>query len=406
MRRVQACALLFMVLVPMLTPGTARAQFTGPEDYDIPNGHFYTQAVPGRTDGSGFMVANATGIPFWDEYQRYGAWQELGYPISKRFIFNGAIAQAFERGVLRWDVAKGAADVLSRDQVRNIPGDARRAEARHWEEGLARHQPWSGWWWSVSGVGPALEAPGGPLSKYDRLVSQITGHDPGTQRWEASELRPAGRGLQWAGHCNGWAAASLLELEPTEPREVGGVWFSVADQKGLLSDYHFADSALWSYGGADDVNPADFHRALLGWLRDQHFPMIMTFNMGSEEVWSYPAFQFQLVHGPDILDPNVTLVEAVVWLADNDVPADFVGVKFWPSIEGKRFTYWLAGPPDNPTDGEFTGANVAGRFARPYQVWYPDANQRNVDRVLAAPELHEEFLRNIVGDERPAGRPT
>ena len=48
-------------------------------------------------------------------------------------------------------------------------------------------------------------------------------------------------------HCNGFAAAALLEPEPTEQREILGITFSVADLKGLLVDYHFGDAAAWSF---------------------------------------------------------------------------------------------------------------------------------------------------------------
>ena len=52
----------------------------------------------------------------------------------------------------------------------------------------------------------------------------------------------------WAGHCNGFAAAALLEPEPLEPVTALGVTFSVADLKGLLVDYHFGDAAAWTFG--------------------------------------------------------------------------------------------------------------------------------------------------------------
>lgn len=73
-------------------------------DYAIANGHFYTQAngKPLGTDKSGFAITNDDGIRFWDEFQRLGGVQGVGYPISKRFQWGGFTCQAMQRGVMQW----------------------------------------------------------------------------------------------------------------------------------------------------------------------------------------------------------------------------------------------------------------------------------------------------------------
>ena len=86
---------------------------------------------------------------------------------------------------------------------------------------------------------PHLFDPNGPLAKYDLFVTRNGRDNPATLAWEQRELWLSG--FSWAGHCNGWAAAALLEPEPTAPVTRAGVDFSVADLKGLLSSYHFAD---------------------------------------------------------------------------------------------------------------------------------------------------------------------
>ena len=159
--------------------------------------------------------------------------------------------------------------------------------------GEAAVQPWSGWWWPAgsAGGGPTLFAPDGPLDKYDRYVAATSGESPGTRAWEREELYIPG--VPWAGHCNGFAAAALLEPEPTQPISVLGITFSVADQKGLLVDYHFGDSAAWSFGADSDLNPADFHRMLLTWIGEAGQGFVLTYDMGGGEVWSYPAYKFE-----------------------------------------------------------------------------------------------------------------
>src|SRR5690349_123336 len=78
-------------------PGTPPAD----GDYDIPNGHFFTQAAPGQ-GGAGYHVANEAGIPFWDAFQDQGGVGTLGYPLSRRFISKGSVVQVFQNGALRW----------------------------------------------------------------------------------------------------------------------------------------------------------------------------------------------------------------------------------------------------------------------------------------------------------------
>ena len=82
-----------------------------PMDYDIPGGHFFTQAngSPLGTNPSGFSVTNEGGIPFWNEYQRLGGLDNLGYPRSRRFQWNGFTVQVMQKGVLQWRPEAGQA---------------------------------------------------------------------------------------------------------------------------------------------------------------------------------------------------------------------------------------------------------------------------------------------------------
>jgi hypothetical protein len=403
--RLTLTAVLLSTLGPFSPLPHAVAQ-VGPADYLIPNGHFYTQAHPGETKGEGYSVTNSLGIPFWDAYLERGSWQQLGYPLSRRYTRAGRVSQSFQFGTLVWNQTGQRVELTPNPPVNEIPSSARVPEAAHRADGRSSRLPWSGWWWSVSGAGPSLDAFGGPLWKYDTAVEAIVGSNPGTRDWEARELSPAGLGLLWAGHCNGWAAAAVLEDEPRAPRVFGGTTFTVGDQKGLLSDLHFADTAVWSYGGEEDVNAADFHRMLADWVGGQQRAMIVTFRVGDDEIWSYPAYQFELVYGPDPAEPDWSVVEATVWLVDNEVAPDFVGTRDWPSGEGKAFTYKIKGPAANPTDGIWTGTSAAGRFSHPYQIWYPDPSQRQTDRPLLAPGLDEKMVREITGIYPPTPTPT
>jgi hypothetical protein len=71
-------------------------------EYDISNGHFFSQ-TNGR-DGSlaGFSVTNADGVPLWDAFQKLGGADVLGYPVTRRFQSDGFTVQAFQKAVLQW----------------------------------------------------------------------------------------------------------------------------------------------------------------------------------------------------------------------------------------------------------------------------------------------------------------
>jgi hypothetical protein len=397
------------VLLGLGVPGV-QAQAAGPRfgtaradgDYPIPNGHFFTQAAPGQ-NGNGYRVANEAGIPFWDAFQAEGGVGTLGYPLTRRFTWNNTVVQLFQNGVLRWLPTEARAEVRSPRDVGEPPAEAKRTELPLAFGGAAQRTPWSGWWWPANDVvgGPRLFDPDGPLARYDRYVEALGRPHPGTREWERVEVRYAG--LAWAGHCNGWASAALLEPEPVGERTVNGVTFSVADQKGLLTSYHFADAAAWAVGSEEtDATPAQFHQAVVSWIGGESKGAIFTYRPGGdEEVWSYPAHRFEAEIGPDPLEPNVWHVRMTVWLVDNEVPASFVGSRPWPAPNGKVLEYTLTGPdPHRPTGGSWS-PRTAGRFARPFMVWYPDPGSRNIGRQLASPNLEYALLREIIRGPAP-----
>jgi len=391
--------LVLALVVLAAAPVPAAAQRAA-EDFAIPNGYFYTQAAPGQ-NGAGYRVANEASIPFWDEFQRHGGLAKLGYPVIGRFIWKDRVAQLFQFAALVWLGGDRLSELRRVEELGEPPDHAKRAQPSPRSTGDAERYPWSGWWWPANfrAGGPFLFDPSGPLAKYDRYVESLGQPDPRTVEWERSELIFAG--LQWAGHCNGWAAAALLEPEPTDSRIVNELTFGVADQKGLLSAYHFADAALWALGSEEqEVTPAELHRMLLSWLGRQRKGMIFTFRLGDEEVWSYPAFKFESVMGPDAIRPNVWLVRTVVWFVDNDVPAGWVGARPWPAADGKSFEYTLIGDPQEPTGGEWSAQN-SGRFERPFMIWYPDPSRRNQDRQLSSPELDYRLIQRILGRSLP-----
>jgi Transglutaminase elicitor len=395
-RLLLALALVGSTWLLQVGPAWAQSATTDP-DYAIPGGAFFTEALPGRTDGAGFAVLDGHGVRFWSAFQDHGGVFGLGYPTSRRFQWGSQVAQAFEKGVLRWKDDAAEAEVVPPTSLPGGKPPAYALEAEQPPRAAAELEtkPWSGWWWPASDrAGPSLLTPNSPLDKYDQYVETATGDNPATRAWERQTIYFPN--ASWAGHCNGFAAAALLEPEPTEPRTILGITFTVADQKALLTDYHFGDGVAWSYGADGTVSPADFHRTLLDWLGTNGKGFVLTYDMGGGEVWSYPVYKFQSEWWMDPDTTGLWRVRTTVWMADMDVPPNFVGLQPYPGPDGKTFEYTLVDDPRHPTGGDWTGPSAAGRFAHPGQIWYPNPKVRNADRDLTSPGLDLNVVRTIL----------
>jgi hypothetical protein len=106
-----ALVLVFLFLPLPLAQRAAAAPESAPLDYDIANGHFFTQAngaAPGAS-ADGYSVVDDQVASFWTEFNRLGGVQKLGYPISRRFLWNGFVCQAFQKVVMQWRPEAGLA---------------------------------------------------------------------------------------------------------------------------------------------------------------------------------------------------------------------------------------------------------------------------------------------------------
>ena len=86
-------------------------------NWPVADGHFFKEAAvsdpdlygfPGNykwRDG-GFTVTNGDGIPFLDTWKRLGL-ENVGYPISHRFMWRGFVNQAFQTLIMQWQPGKG-----------------------------------------------------------------------------------------------------------------------------------------------------------------------------------------------------------------------------------------------------------------------------------------------------------
>jgi hypothetical protein len=75
-----------------------------PLDWDVPGGHFYTQAngFPFGASPMGYAITDEGGLLFWSEFQRLGGVARLGYPVSQRFAWGGFVTQLTQKAALQW----------------------------------------------------------------------------------------------------------------------------------------------------------------------------------------------------------------------------------------------------------------------------------------------------------------
>jgi hypothetical protein len=103
---IAVAALLLLPLSPVLADS--------PLDWAIDGGHFYTEANgQGGAGGTGFSVVDDASANFWSEFQRLGGIDVLGYPISRRFTWDGFTVQAFQKAILQWHPENGQAAFLN-----------------------------------------------------------------------------------------------------------------------------------------------------------------------------------------------------------------------------------------------------------------------------------------------------
>lgn len=147
------------------------------------------------------------------------------------------------------------------------------------------------------------------LLRYDQafhggraLAANFERHDIAIHRTSVSVTR---RGLfgrafsstsygtpHWAGHCNGWTAATIRHAEPQRSVTRNGVVFRPSDIKGLLAElYIYCDIELLGGSYEGSVNPATLHLMLTNWVANGH-PIGMDSTLG-REIWNYPIYSFK-----------------------------------------------------------------------------------------------------------------
>jgi hypothetical protein len=195
------------------------------------------------------------------------------------------------------------------------------------DQAKSRIQPWSGYWWPLREA-RMLQ----PLAKYDL----ITGRQAAA--WEQEQHAVTASTPGWHGYCHAQSASAVLEREPTSPRTIvvsgsQSVSLSIGDQKGLLAACHAQDIANTygdRFGDGDgsedrqDLSPDELWRLLQIYVKQQQIPLILDIESG-EEVWNYPVFAYRVDQVK--VENGWRRGRMELWMADNGVAPDYVGVK-------------------------------------------------------------------------------
>lgn len=144
--------------------------------------------------------------------------------------------------------------------------------------------PFRGYWWPYRS-GRMHDGSESPLAKFDRFVKARVGYNPGAQLWEKDNHNY--EGVDWEGHCNGWAASSILREEPRSSirDRVSGVTFFVSDLKGLLAEkdncvkYSFFGRRNSGRSSDDpwDIYAPEFHKVITYYIGRLRKPVLIDY---------------------------------------------------------------------------------------------------------------------------------
>lgn len=243
-------------------------------------------------------------------------------------------------------------------------------------------RPWSGPWlpFSDSYLFKELDS---PLQKYDRYVQQTRHVISRAAEYESNYFyQPDSMG--WAGRCDAWALASLLEPEPLlkQPIELEGVLFTAADLKALLALTYTDIQGVMQFGQryngdhesvAEDIYPEQFHKIIQREMFENKKAVIIDKDPGIE-VWNTPIYKAAFTIGKDKNDSYLLHVYAAL-VGANPLPLVGSGVA---ELNHRNivfeYTYDLYGYPQE-----------RGEFQIVYGVWTGNSIHYHPDFVWALP---------------------
>lgn len=248
--------------------------------------------------------------------------------------------------------------------------------------------PWRGYWFPYSS-GRLHNGDDSPLAKYDKFISRRADQSNlGSQKWE--KANHFYHGVSWSGHCNGWAAASVMAPEPKKPitDPFSGVTFKVSDLKGLLIVRHYCPKLVFYGSRADEsstggiLSASTFHSVLTYFIGELKKPVAM-------DIFPGPTVENSVVTGYQmkITRSGARSFYVQASLEDHNYDNNIVEEPGVAPSQTKTYAYTLS----TNDDGEILSGSWASR--NPDFLWVPiapgDCEERNktvdpfwVDEIL------------------------
>lgn len=256
--------------------------------------------------------------------------------------------------------------------------------------------PWRGFWW---GRGTLDTAPDAPLVVYDSIAQKWTGTDPRSRVWEVENHDKSM--VDWAGHCNGWAASSVLYAEPTRAlweASTGRVIYP-GQIKGLLAETNFC--VQWAFYGQrywgeagdrlEDIDPDLFHKVLVYYINDLKKPVAVDYHRDAAvDNHVITGYRFNISK----ISAREFAVQAVINISKYDEAYDRNGIG-----KAERYTRQYAYTLTTDANGEISGGRWTGGD-NPDFLWVPLAQERCgwenpsvdqniVDRIIKLPAAQQ-----------------
>ena len=182
------------------------------------------------------------------------------------------------------------------------------------QQGKTEKPAWKSNWYP-SNEGGTIKV----MEKYDLAIGDA---DKKASKWE-TERTNAYSNVKWAGHCNGWAAASIMTDEPKKSVMHNGVTFTPEDIKALLieswqssfgrvvgkrcdnQDIKYDENGKMIDEACRDVSPAAFHILLTNFLGRFKKPIIVDVE-ANHEVWNSPIVSYNIKQLQNLSVQDVT----------------------------------------------------------------------------------------------------
>ncbi len=304
-----------------------------------------------------------------------------------------------EEGALPWTYSGSGV-------VTDVYGLAHVRQGSYFAE--AKVKPWSSYWFPHSDsslyepIGGSSEL--SPLQKYDQWAKKSKKTDTTAAAYEksATENREAD---SWAGLCNAWSKASIMEKEPAFPKpvEVDGIKFSSFDLKALLIKTYDNTVGFQNFGKRfngernddfNDISPDQFHRIVQTELFEKNKPFIMDRDPGIQ-VWNVPVFKAEVVIAQDPSNANVMHVRTTLGTAGTRDDTGFIGT--WQvnyEYFYDLFGVTLADGSFEVRAGAWTGASLDNH--PDFVTVIPEKTVRQSDN----PQLKTEWVDEILAKAR------